>query len=208
MKKDSTKLFIVEIYSKLPLRNYRSSKIIYNQIDGIWSIDLAAFSDYKTSNTKGYRYIFIIIDNLSKNLWAKLSKNKYSQTITQEFSKILTKSRRHLLKIESNRGPEFYNSIVQIFIKCKNFQHCSRFSDKGPSIAETVIRTVGKFLQKPIFETKADWFSELPSVNKKCNITNHSSVKMTPIQASRKSNEREVYCNLQDRRIRQQPKIK
>ena len=29
---------------------------------------------------------------------------------------------------------------------------------------------------------------------------------MTPIQAFKKSNEKEVYSNLQDRRVRQQPK--
>ena len=31
---------------------------------------------------------------------------------------------------------------------------------------------------------------------------------MTPIQASKKSNEKEVYYNLQDRRIKQHPKLK
>ena len=31
---------------------------------------------------------------------------------------------------------------------------------------------------------------------------------MTPIQASKKSNEKEIYSNLQDRRVRQQPKYK
>ena len=43
MKKDLTKIFIDEIYSKAPLRNYPTSKIIYNHIDEIWSIDLADF---------------------------------------------------------------------------------------------------------------------------------------------------------------------
>ena len=31
---------------------------------------------------------------------------------------------------------------------------------------------------------------------------------MTPIQASTKSNEKQVYCNLQDRSVQQQPKYK
>ena len=31
---------------------------------------------------------------------------------------------------------------------------------------------------------------------------------MTPIQASKKANERKFYSNLQDRRIRKQPKLK
>ena len=36
----------------------------------------------------------------------------------------------------------------------------------------------------------------------------HSSVKMTPNQASKKSNEKEVYSNLHERRIKQRPKYK
>ena len=45
MKKDSTKIFIDEIYSSPPKKNYETKKIIYNHIDEIWSIDLADFSD-------------------------------------------------------------------------------------------------------------------------------------------------------------------
>ena len=70
MKKDLTKKFIVEIYSKAPKKNYSIKKIVYNHIDEIWSIDLADMIDYKTSNNKVFRYIFIIIDNFSKPLWA------------------------------------------------------------------------------------------------------------------------------------------
>ena len=139
------------------MRNYPTNKIIYIHIDEIWSIDLADFSNYKTSNNKGFRYIFIIIDNFSKYLWAIPLKNKYSQTITNEFSNILTKSKRKPLKTESDRGAEFYNSIFQNFLKIEKIQHYSRFTDKGPSIAERVIRTLGNLLKKPVFEKgKAD----------------------------------------------------
>ena len=103
MKKDLTKIIIDEIYSKPPIKNYPTNKIIYDHIDEIWSIDLADFSDYKTSNNKGYRYTFLIIDNFSKSLWAIPLKNKYSQTITNEFSNILTTSKRKPPKLESDR---------------------------------------------------------------------------------------------------------
>ena len=108
MKKDLTKIFIDEIYSKPPGRNYPTNKIIYNHIDEIWSIDLADMIDYKISNNKGFRYIFIIIDNFSKYLSAIPLKNKYSQTITNEFSNILSGSKRKPLKVESDRGTEFH----------------------------------------------------------------------------------------------------
>ena len=142
-------------------------------------------------------------------MWAIPLKNTYSQTITNEFSNILTTSKRKPLKSESDRGTEFYNSIFQNFLKSKSIHHYSRYTDKGPSIAERVIKTVRSLLKKPVFEKgRADWQSELPSVIKKYNNTIHSSTKMTPIQASKKINEKLVFSNLRDDRVKRQPKFK
>ena len=209
MKRDLTKIFIDEIYSKTPRRNYPTNKIVYNHIDEIWSVDLADMIDYKISNKKGYRYIFIIIDNYGKYFRALPLKNKYSQTITNEFSNLLIKSKRKPIKIESDRGTEFYNVIFQNFLKSKGIQHYSRYTDKGPSIAERVIRTLRNLWKKLIFLAgNADWLSELPSVIKQYKNTIHHSTKMTPIQASKKSNEKKVYNNLKDKREIQKPKFK
>ena len=145
MKKDLKKIFINEYYSKPPPRNYPTNKILYNHIDDIWSIDLADMTDYKISNNKGFRYIFIIIDNFSKYLWAIPLKNTYSQTKTNDFSNILTTSKRKLLQIEPDRGIEFYNGIFQNFLRSKSIHRSSRYTDKGPSIAERFIRTIRNF---------------------------------------------------------------
>ena len=143
--------------------------------------------DYKISNNKRFRYIFVITDNYSNYLLAIPLKNKYCQTITNEFSNILTTSNRKPLKIESDRGTEIYNSIFQNCLKSKNNHHYSQFTDKGPSIAERVVRTIRNLLMKPVFEKRrADWLSELPSVIKQYNNTIHHSIQMTPIKASKK----------------------
>ena len=134
-------------------------------------------------------------------MWAISLKNKYSKTITDEFSNFLLSSKRSPLKIESDRGAEVYNSIFQNYLKSKSIHHYSRFTDKGPSIAERVIRSIRNFLKKPVFEKgNADWLSELPSIIKQCNKRNHHSIKMTPFQASKKANEKLVFSNLQDKR--------
>ena len=207
MKRDLTKIFIDEIYNKAPNKNYATNKIVYNHIDEIWSVDLADFSDYKTSNNKGYRYIIIVIDNFSKYLWAISLKKKYSQTITNEFSNILSTSKRKHLKIESDRGTDIYNNIFQNFLQIKNIHHYSRSTYKGPSIAERVIRTVRNLLEKPVFLAgNADWLSELPSVIKQYNNAIQHSIEMTN-QASKKSNEKAVFDNLRDDREKQKPKF-
>ena len=142
-------------------------------------------------------------------MWAIPLKNKYSKTITDEFSKVLTKAKRLPLKQESDRGAEFYNSIFQIFLKTEKIYHYSRFTDKGPSIVDRVIRTIRNLFRKPIFLAgEANWLIELPYVIRHYNNTIHNSSKMTPIQAGKKVNEKEVYQNLQDRRVKQKPKFK
>ena len=81
MKKELIKTFVDDIYSKPPKKKYETNKLVYNHIDEIWSIDLADMIDYKISNNKGLRSIFVIIDIYSKCLWAIPLKKKYSQTI-------------------------------------------------------------------------------------------------------------------------------
>ena len=150
--------------------------------------------DYKNSKNKKFRCLLVISDNFSKCLWAIPPKNSCSQTITQDFSNILTQSKRSLVILESDRGAEWYNSTFRNFLKNKNSHHYSRFTDKGPSKAERVIRTISNLLRKPLFEKgNADWISELTSVIKKNNNTIHSSIKMTPEQTSEKTNEKNSF---------------
>ena len=113
-------------------------------------------------------------------MWAVPLKNKNCQIVTNEFSNILTTSKRSPGEIESERGAEFYDSIFQSFLNAKNMQHSSRFTGKSPSIIKSVIRTVRNLLEKPVFEKRnANWLFE------QYNNTTHSSVKMTPTQASK-----------------------
>ena len=105
-------------------------------------------------------------------------KKIYSKTITDEFSNVLSKSKRRPFNLESDRGSVWYISIFQNFLRSKNIHHYSRFTDKGLSIAERVIRTTRNLLKKPVFEKRrADWLNELPSVNKQYNNTIHHSKK-------------------------------
>ena len=73
---DLIKTFIDEIDSKPPMLNYPTNKKLYNQMDVTWSIGLANFSDYKTSNKKGFIYIFVIFDSFLNILVVYLLEKK------------------------------------------------------------------------------------------------------------------------------------
>ena len=142
-------------------------------------------------------------------MWAIPLENRYSQTITNEFRSILTISKRKPLKIESDRGTDFHHSIFQNFPKSKRIQLFSRYTNRGPTMAERVNKALCNFLKTPVILTgNADWLSQLPSVTRKLNNTNHSSIKMTPNRASKKSIGKEVCFNLQDKRRKLNIKFK
>ena len=93
--------------------------------------------------------------------------------------------------------------------KIENIHHCARFIDKGPPIAEFVIKTIPSLVKKPVFlNGNPDWLGELPSVIKKYKNSIQSSIKITTNQTTMKTNEKSVYSNLRDRREKQKPKYK
>ena len=65
MTQKSIKIFINEIYSKPPKKNFSTNKTVVYLIDDIWSLDTLDLKDYGTENNKGYRYVLVIIDNFS-----------------------------------------------------------------------------------------------------------------------------------------------
>ena len=140
------------MYSEQPRSNYPTKKLIYSHIDEIWSFDLADIINNKVSIYEVFRYIFKIIDICSEFLWAVLLNNKNSQTITNEFLNIITISKRSPLKIKSDKGAKFYNNIFQNFLKVKNIDQYSRFTDKGPSIAERLNQTLRNLLENQHFK--------------------------------------------------------
>ena len=146
-KKDFIKMFIDEIYSQPPPppppeKNYPTYKMIYNRINRIWSVNLMDISNYKFSNNERYKYILVRIDVFSNYTRCIPLGNRNSQTKTDELSKILSTSKRKPKKLQSDRGEEVYNSTFQIFLKHINIHTCSRFTEKGPSICESVTRNL------------------------------------------------------------------
>ena len=107
MTQKNIKIFINEIYSKLPKKNYVTNKTDVYFIDDIWSLDILDLKDYGPENSRGYRYVLVIIDNFSKFGWTVPLKNKNAQTIKDSFENITIRSKRSLFLIESDCGKEF-----------------------------------------------------------------------------------------------------
>ena len=207
MTQKNIKIFINEIYSKPPRKNYPTNKTDVYHIDDIWSLDILDLKDYGPENNRGYRYVLVTIDNFSKFGWTSPLKNKNAQTIKDSFENILTSSKRKPNLIETDRGKEFYNNIFQDFLNKNDIKLYSRNSSYGAVFAERFNRTIRDLLKKIVFEQgDAKWIDVLQTITKQYNNKTHSSTKLTPTQASLKKNEGYVYKNLLDKRKKVKPK--
>ena len=208
MTQKNIKIFINEIYSKPPKRNYATNKTDVYYIDDIWSLDILDLKDYGPENNRGYRYVLVVIDNFSKFGWTIPLKNKNAQTIKDSFENILISSKRKPNLIETDHGKEFYNNFFQDFLNKNNITLCSRNSSYGAVFAERFNRTIRDLLKKIVFERgDANWTDVLPTITKQYNNRIHSSTKLSPEDASLKKNEGFVYKNLLDKRDKLKPKF-
>ena len=208
MTQKNIKIFINEIYSKGPKKNYATNKTNVYHIDDVWSLDILDLKDYGPENNRGYRYVLVIIDNFSKFGWTIPLKNKNAQTIKDAFENILINSKRKPNLIESDRGKEFYNNIFQDFLNKNDIKLYSRNTSLGAVFVERFNRTIRDLLKKIVFEHgDANWIDILPIITKQFNNRIHSSTKLSPDDASLKKNEGFVYKNLLDKRKKVKPKF-
>ena len=209
MTQKNIKIFLSEIYSKPPKKNYITNKTDVNHIDDTWSLDLLDLKDFGPEDNRNYRYVFVIIDNFSKFGWTIPLKNKKALTIKDSFEIFLINLKLKPDLIESDRGKEFYNNIFQDFLNKNNIKLYSRNSSYGAVFAERFNRTIRDLLKRPVFEKgDSDWIDILPIKTKQYNNRIHSSTKLTPVQDSFKKNEGFVYKNLIDKRNKIKPKYK
>ena len=170
MTQKNIKIFINEIYSKPPKRNYATNKTDVYFIDDIWSLDILDLKDYGPESNRGYRYVLVIIDNFSKYGWTVPLKNKNAQTIKDSFENILKSSKRKPNLIETDRGKEFYNNIFQDFLNKNDVKLYSRNSSYGAVFAERFNRTMRDLLKRPVFEKgDGNWIDVLPTITKHYN---------------------------------------
>ena len=207
MTQKNIKIFINEIYSKGPKKNYATNKTNVYHIDDVWSLDILDLKDYGPENNRNYRYVLVVLDNFSKFGWTIPLKNKNAQTIKDSFENILKSSKRLPNLIESDRGKEFYNNIFQDFLNKNNIKLYSRNSSFGAVFAERFNRTIRDLLKKIVFEQgDANWIDILQPITKQYNNRVHSSTRLSPKDASLKKNEGYVYKNLLDKRKKIKPK--
>ena len=177
--------------------NFERRKVISNNIDHIWGIDLITMIKYSKQN-KNYKYILTVIDFFSKYSWCYPLKTKKSEEIINSFNDIFKKFKRKPSMIQSDEGTEFTNNKTQTFFKDNNIKWYHTFNrDIKCSICERYNRTIlNKIYKNFTLNNNTIWINDLDKLTNEYNNSYHRTIKMKPIDASLKVNENIVRNNL------------
>ena len=162
-----------------------------------------------SKQNKHYKYLLAVIDVFSKYGWLIPLKNKTGVTVSEAF-KILFKERKPM-HIWADKGSEFYNRQVKDLLKDNNIKLYSTENEEKSSVGECWIGTMKQHIYKYFTAHKTTkYYDILDKLVKNYNNTAHSSIKMSPVEASKLENELTVYKNLypeKEKKIKK-PKLK
>ena len=185
-KKVST---LAEELQKPIRRKFKKRRVLVNGIDKIWAADLVDMQAFSKFN-RGVKYLLAVIDVLSKYGWLIPLKDKTGKSVASALETIFKERKPEKMWVD--KGKEFYNKDVKDLIELYSTEN-----EEKSSVVERWIRTMKEKMWKYFTDKNTNIYIDiLPDLVKDYNNTRHSSIKMTPVKASKKENELTVWRNL------------
>lgn len=176
-------------------KNYPRRRVLVNEIDDIWGMDLVEMQEWSRDN-KGYRYMLNVIDVFSKFAWSEPLKDKTGLTVLNALKDIVKKSGRKPKHIWVDKGKEFYNKNFDEWLNKNNVVRYSTYGEHKSAVVERFNRTLKTNMWKRFTgENTRKWIDMLDKLINEYNNKVHSAIGMTPVQASKKENEMKVINN-------------
>src|SRR5271154_5101455 len=167
-------------------KKFERRKIFVYRIDEQWQADLVDMQLYSKEN-EGYNYMLTVIDCFSRFAFAKIIKNKSGDEVKNAFESIFNE--RIPKKIQADQGTEFYNVQVKKLFDERNIIHFSVYSDVKACMVERFNRTLKSKMWKVFTERKNHKYIDiLDDLVNNYNNSFHNTIKMTPVEASKKEN--------------------
>ena len=204
MSSDWSQQLTEELHNPIT-RNFRKKRVISYGIDKIWAADLVEMQKHSKWN-KGFKYLLMVIDVFSKYGWIVPLKDKKTESVSLAFDYIFKKSKRKPEKLWPDKGSEFISKHFKDFLKRNNIMLYHTQNEEKSSVVERWSRTMKNRMWK-MFSTNNNtvYWDKLDKLLDDYNNRKHSSIKMSPTEASTKVNEKQVFANLYEDEIYMKP---
>ena len=188
MSDDWSQQLADELHKPIP------KKLFGNKIDKIWAADLVEMQKFSKWN-KGIKYLLMVIDVFSKYGWIKPYKK--TESVSKAFHEIFEKSKRKPSMLWTDKGSEFISKHFKEFLKKEKIKLYHTENEEKSSVNERWNRTMkNKMCKMFTANNNTVYWDKIDKLVDNYNNTKHSSVKMTPNEASKKENEEKVFVNL------------
>ena len=97
---------------------------------------------------KGFRFLLCVVDIFSKYAWVVPLKGKKCVSIVSAFQTILDDSKRKPNKVWEDKGSEFYNRSMKLWLQENDIAIYSTNNDEKSVVAERFIRTLKNKIYK------------------------------------------------------------
>ena len=176
-------------------RNFQKRSVISNGVDDIWAADLVEMQKFSKWN-KGIKYLLMVIDVFSKYGWIRGLKDKKTETVSKAFDDIF-KSKRKPKMLWTDKGSEFVSKHFKDFLKRDGIRLYHTENEEKSSVVERWNKTMKNRMWKMFtVNNNTVYWDKLDKLVNDYNNTRHSSIKMTPVEASKKKNKSKVWSNL------------
>ena len=153
-----------------------------------------------SEENKGFRYMLNVIDVFSKFAWSIPLKDKKGITVLNAFKQIVKESGRIPKHIWVDEGKEFYNKNMDEWLKENNIIRYSTHGEHKSAVVERFNRTLKTNMWKRFTaENTRNWIDMLDKLMSEYNNKKHSTIKMSPVEGSKKENEEIVWNNLNNK---------
>ena len=138
----------------------------------------------------------MVLDLFSKYGWIVPLKDKKGETVTEAFKTIFKEGHKPQY-LWTDKGKEYYNKHMKELLEKNGITLHSTENEEKFSVCERWNRTIKTKMWKEFtVQGNTQYLSILPKMLEQYNNTKHSSIKITPAEASKKKNESTVYFNL------------
>jgi len=175
-------------------RNFPKGRVIAHHVDDLWYYDLVDMQKLSKWN-RGYKYLLMVLDILSKYGWIVLLKTKRGLEVSKAFQIILKENKPKMLWVD--KGKEYYNkNVLDLLAKNDVKIYCTENEEKS-SVCERWNRTKKTKMYKQFtIQTKTVYIDILTKILSSYNNSKHRSIGMTPIEARQPENYGKAYFNL------------
>ncbi|KAL3108248.1 hypothetical protein niasHT_018656 [Heterodera trifolii] len=193
-------------------RRYRRLPTLAPGLHTEWQADLAIF-DRLAKQNRGYSYLLVCIDTLSRQVFVEPVKTKTSTNMIIAFGRIFKRSKYIPWKVLTDQGKEFTARAVQQFFRSNDVEHfCMLTSPQfHAGMAERANRSIKERLYRYFTERNTyKWIDVVQDIVRAINHSPNSTIGMCPADVNFKNAEalRQKLHNAAENVVRRQPRYR